>query len=129
MDPLLSLSKENQSEVVADKATAMPESAAFSVKGLCRETSLTEKEDVDTSINSIRRGNRDVHRPEGGGRYCEKCDMTNHSTKYCRAHNTCSYCDLKGHSQSYYRKRKNDIANGRLQQPKVNHVGAQNGVT
>ncbi|KAL6209964.1 hypothetical protein ACLB2K_020902 [Fragaria x ananassa] len=36
-----------------DKATAMPESVAFSVEGLGRETSLTEKEAVDTSINSI----------------------------------------------------------------------------
>ncbi|KAL6213315.1 hypothetical protein ACLB2K_012762 [Fragaria x ananassa] len=131
MDPLPSLSKtyaivlrqEKQSEVAADKATAMPESAAFSVKGLGRETSLIEKEAADTSVNSVRRGNRDVRRPEGGGRYCEKCDMTNHSTKYCRAHITCSYCGMKGHSQPYCRKRKNDITNGGLQQPKANHVG------
>ncbi|KAL6189100.1 hypothetical protein ACLB2K_040490 [Fragaria x ananassa] len=68
MDSLPSLSKayaielqqEKQSEVAADKATTISESAAFFVKSLGRETSLTEKEAADTSVNSVRRGNRDA---------------------------------------------------------------------
>ncbi|KAL6322677.1 hypothetical protein AAG906_015363 [Vitis piasezkii] len=56
---------------------------------------------------------------------CEKCNMTNHSTKNCRAHLKCTYCGGKGHTYDYCRRRKNTMGGGQGRS-KVNHAATLN---
>lgn len=111
IDPLPTLNKayamvlrhEKQAEVSNGKSIAPPESSAFSVKKITQE----------------------FQPAEGEPKFCEKCNMTNHNTKYCRAHLKCTYCNGKGHTYDYCRKKKNAMEGGKGRS-RVNHVGLQN---
>lgn len=59
---------------------------------------------------------------ESTGRYCEKCNLTNHSTKYCRAHIVCSYCNGKGHSVDYCRTKRRHQEQGSKMAIRANAV-------
>ncbi|XP_022857668.1 uncharacterized protein LOC111378671 [Olea europaea var. sylvestris] len=65
------------------KIIAQPEAVAFTVKKGGR--------DLDAGKFEVR---------------CEKCNMTNHRTKNCRAHLKCNFCGGKGQSYDYCRRRK-----------------------
>ncbi|XP_062019345.1 uncharacterized protein LOC133735920 [Rosa rugosa] len=110
LDPLPNLNKtyamvlrqEKQAETTAGKSTTPPESSAFSVKKMTR----------------------DFRSVEGEAKFCEKCNMTNHNTKNCRAHLKCTYCNGKGHTYDYCRRRKNAAESGQARS-KANNVAPQ----
>lgn len=110
LDPIPNLNKayamvlrqEKQAETTAGKSTAPQESSAFVVKKTTHD------------FKSI----------EGEAKFCEKCNMTNHNTKNCRAHLKCTYCNGKGHTYDYCRMRKNATESGQARS-KANHVAPQ----
>nr|XP_011464143.1 PREDICTED: uncharacterized protein LOC101293529 isoform X1 [Fragaria vesca subsp. vesca] len=92
MDPLPSLNKvyaaalrhEKQAAVSNEKVVTTTEASTFAVKRFAKPP--TEKE-----------------------LKCEKCGMTNHVMRNCRAHLKCTYCEGKGHTYNYCRRRKADL--------------------
>ena len=110
MDPLPTVNKayamalrhEKQAEASNGKVAVPNEASAFSVRKLDQDPNTTEREVK-----------------------CEKCNMTNHSTKNCRAHLKCTYCGGKGHTYDYCRRRKNTMGGGQGRS-KVNHAATLN---
>ncbi|RVW48002.1 Retrovirus-related Pol polyprotein from transposon TNT 1-94 [Vitis vinifera] len=109
MDPLPTVNKayamalrhEKQAEASNGKVVVPNEASAFSVRKLDQDPNTTEREVK-----------------------CEKCNMTNHSTKNCRAHLKCTYCGGKGHTYDYCRRRKNTMGGGQGRS-KVNHAATK----
>ncbi|KAL6126662.1 hypothetical protein ACLB2K_074708 [Fragaria x ananassa] len=121
VEPIMPLNKvlamvlrhEKQDVIVADKQTPVSvEASAFAAKIVAKKGG---------SDNGGKQGSS-----EYGGRYCEKCKETTHSTKYCRAHITCTYCGGKGHSIDYCRtKKRREGQGGSSMTPKANAVVKQ----
>lgn len=95
----MALRHEKQAEVSNGKTTAPPEASTFSVKKFHQAANSTE-----------------------GEMKFEKCNMTNHSMKNCRAHLKCTFCNGKGHTYEYCRRRKNAIAGG--QRARAKHAAS-----
>ncbi|KAL6201231.1 hypothetical protein ACLB2K_024946 [Fragaria x ananassa] len=120
-EPIMPLNKvlamvlrhEKQDVIVADKQTPVSvEASAFAAKIVAKKGG---------SDNGGKQGSS-----EYGGRYCEKCKETTHSTKYYRAHITCTYCGGKGHSIDYCRtKKRREGQGGSSMTPKANAVVKQ----
>ena len=93
-NPLPSLSKayasvlraEKQAGIAANKQAPVMEASAFLAKGVKKGS---------TSAGNNDRGGKGASPYGQVGRYCEKCNMTNHDTKYCKAHIVCEYCNNK----------------------------------
>ncbi|KAL6196841.1 hypothetical protein ACLB2K_032454 [Fragaria x ananassa] len=93
-DPLPSLAKtyasvlraEKQAGIAANKQAPVMETSAFLAKGVKKGP---------TSSGNNDRGGKGASSYGQVGRYCEKCNMTNHDTKYCKAHIVCEYCNNK----------------------------------
>ncbi|KAL6142336.1 hypothetical protein ACLB2K_060618 [Fragaria x ananassa] len=94
----MALCNEKQAEASNGKTIAQPEVAAFAIKKGGR--------DIDA-------GNFEIK--------CEKCNMTNHKTKNCRAHLKCAFCGGKGHTYDFCRRRKAAME-GEQGSSKGNHV-------
>ncbi|XP_062012535.1 uncharacterized protein LOC133729079 [Rosa rugosa] len=110
LDPLPTVNKayamalrhEKQAEASNSKAVAPAEASAFSIKKFGRAPNH-----ADSDVK------------------CEKCGMTNHNTKNCRAHLKCTYCGWKGHTYEYCRRRKNSME-GSQGRARVNHAASSN---
>ncbi|KAM5550166.1 hypothetical protein ABKV19_001222 [Rosa sericea] len=121
LDPLPTLNKayamvlrqEKQVEATAGKSGSMTKASAFAVK---------RPEKFEKQEKSAQSFSRDSQFMGGENKYCEKCNMTNHYTRNCRAHLKCTYCDGNGHTYNYCRRRKRMMGEG-SSNSKANHVG------
>ncbi|XP_024178266.1 uncharacterized protein LOC112184233 [Rosa chinensis] len=121
LDPLPTLNKayamvlrqEKQVEPTAGKSGSMTKASAFAVK---------RPEKFEKQEKSAQSFSRDSQFMGGENKYCEKCNMTNHYTRNCRAHLKCTHCDGNGHTYNYCRRRKRIMGEG-SSNSKANHVG------
>ncbi|XP_050217232.1 uncharacterized protein LOC126668060 [Mercurialis annua] len=92
--------RQEQQAKIPSKSLPPSDTSAFAIHG--------GKEDLNSSAFAIKRSKESLL--PGASKSCDKCNMSNHSTRQCRSHLTCSFCNNKGHTVDYCRKKKRTIA-------------------